>query len=199
MYNSKECVMPGRAKWWLFLCAMALSISGCTNYGKVEQGRVIGYDRKTGEVILIRDSTGGQRAKPAYDSLPPISVKSPQDPDEMGPAPQAGKLMRVDLKRRELVIYDTAISQFRTIPYIPIEERHNVAKASGLPAVDKVKKTIAVYSAPDRTVVAFPASDELLAMPSDTWKTGDEVRYYYKDPAQSLRMMNVSKTDLNKS
>jgi hypothetical protein len=35
-------------------------------------------------------------------------------------------------------------------------------------------------------------------MPDDTWKIGDEVRYYYKDPAQALRLMNVTRTDLNK-
>jgi hypothetical protein len=36
-------------------------------------------------------------------------------------------------------------------------------------------------------------------MPADTWKTGDEIRYYFRDPAQALRMMNVTRTDLNKS
>jgi hypothetical protein len=34
-------------------------------------------------------------------------------------------------------------------------------------------------------------------MPADTWRAGDVVRYYYKDPAQALRLMNVTRTDLS--
>ncbi|SPE43192.1 putative Lipoprotein [Candidatus Sulfopaludibacter sp. SbA3] len=181
------------------LIGAALSTAGCTTYGSVEQGRVIAFNKKSGQITLIRESTGGRTAKPAYDALPPISVKSPQDPDEMGPEPQAGKLMQVDLKNREMVIFDTAVNQMRTIHYTPLEERHNVAKGTGLPVIDKVKRTITIYWSAERTVVTFAASEDLLAMPADTWKVGDEVRYYFKDPAQALRMMNVSKTDLSKS
>ena len=36
-------------------------------------------------------------------------------------------------------------------------------------------------------------------MPADTWQGGDVVRDYYKNPAQALRLMNVTKTDLSKS
>jgi hypothetical protein len=181
------------------LSAAALSLAACGNFGKVEQGRVIAYDKKTGEVVMIRDSSGGQAPKPVYDALPPLSVRIPVDPDEMGPAPTAGKLMRVDLANHELVIYDATAHRFRTIPYTPVEERHNVGKGAGLPAVDKVRKTITIYCPAERAAVTFAAPDDLLAMPADTWKTGDEVRYYFKDPAQALRMMNVTKTDLSKS
>jgi hypothetical protein len=179
--------------------AAALAMTGCANLGTVEQGRVIAYDRTSGQITLIRDSAGPQVAKPAYDRLPPISVKPPQDPDEMGPEPQAGKLMGVDLKNREMIIYDTAAKQLRTIRYTPIQERHNVAKSTGLPVIDKAKQTITVYCREEHIALTFAASAELLAMPADTWKTGDEVRYYFKDPAQALRMMNVTRTDLNKS
>jgi len=181
------------------LIAAALVLAGCGDFGKVEQGRVIAYNQKTGEVTLIRDSTEGQAAKPVYNGLPVLTVKTPADPDEMGPAPQAGKLMLVDLKKHEIVIYDTAAQALRTIEYQPVAERHNVAKGTGLPQIDKGKQTITVYCAAEHTAVTFAASAELLAMPADTWKTGDEVRYYFKDPAQALRMMNVTKTDLNKS
>lgn len=191
--------MSARTLRLVLLGAATLSLAACGNFGKVEQGRVIAYDKKTGEVVMILDSTDGQAPKPVYDALPPASVKAPEDPDEMGPAPAAGKLMSVDLTDHELVIYDAAARRFRTIPYTPVEERHNVAKGTGLPAVDKVKKTITVYCAAAKASVTFAAPDDLLAMPADTWKTGDEVRYYFKDPAQALRMMNVTKTDLSKS
>jgi hypothetical protein len=48
-------------------------------------------------------------------------------------------------------------------------------------------------------LITFPVSDELLAMPVETWRSGDVVRYYYKDPAHALRLMNVTQTDLYKS
>jgi hypothetical protein len=191
--------MHGKTLAFLLSSSAALILTGCGSYGTVEQGRVIAYNKTSGQVTLIRDSTGGQAAQPAYDSLPPLSVKTPADPDEMGPVPQAGKLMRVDLKNHVMVIYDSAAGRLRTIPYTPVGERHNVAKATGLPLVDMVKKTITVYSREDKTAVTFAASDDLLAMPADTWKTGDEVRYYFKDPAQALRMMNLTRTDLGKS
>ncbi len=192
MHNSKTSIS-------ILVGAAALCMTGCTDYGRVEQGRVISYNKKSGQVTLIRDSTEGQTARAAYDALPPISVKAPQDPDEMGPEPQAGKLMRVDLKKHEMVIYDATANQLRTIPYTPLDEKHNVAKGTGFPAIDKVKKTITFYWRDEKTTVTFAATEDLLAMPADTWKAGDEVRYYFKDPAQALRMMNVTRTDLSKS
>ena len=36
-------------------------------------------------------------------------------------------------------------------------------------------------------------------MPAETWRCGDVVRYYYKEPGKALRMMNVTKTDLSKA
>jgi len=63
--------------------------------------------------------------------------------------------------------------------------------------VDRVRKTITLYAAKDRTLITFGVSDDLLAMPADTWRAGDVVRYYYKDPAQALRLMNVTRTDLS--
>jgi len=198
MRNQKDRLMPRAALWALPMC-LALLTGACGEFGKVEQGRVISYNKKTGEITLIRDSSPATTAKARYDGLPPLRVKIPADPDEMGPEPQAGKLMRVDLQNQELVIYDAAAQQFRAITYSPLAERHNVAKGTGLPAVDKVKRTITVYSAAEKAAITFQASDELLAMPADTWKTGDEVRYYFKDPGQALRMMNLTKTDLSKS
>lgn len=56
-----------------------------------------------------------------------------------------------------------------------------------------------MYSPSDKMTVTFAASADLLALPADTWKSGDVVRYYYKEPGQALRLMNVTKTDLSKA
>ena len=73
----------------LLACAPVLFSLGCSNYGKVDQGRVIAFDKEKGLVTVIRDSAGTTN-KPKYDVLPPITVKVPTDPDEMGPAPGGG-------------------------------------------------------------------------------------------------------------
>jgi hypothetical protein len=183
--------MTTRTTWIAALAAIAalFAASGCEVSGKVEQGRVIAYDKKADLVTLI----------PEPGVLPPVTVKTPADPDEMGPVPAAGKLMRVDSKARQIVIYETASHGFRTISYTPIAQRSNVMKAPKTPAVDRAKKTITVYSPEQHVLVTFAGSEELLAMPDDTWRSGDVVRYYYKEPVQALRMMNVTRTDLSKS
>ncbi len=117
----------------------------------------------------------------------------------MGPAPLAGGLLKLDSKNRRIVIYDRVTQSFRTITYTPLDERHNISKSPGPPVVDRARKTITLYAPKDRSVITFAASSDLLAMPAGTWRAGDVVRYYYKDPAHALRLMNVTKTDLSKS
>jgi hypothetical protein len=177
--------------------APMLVLWGCANFGKVQQGRVIAYDRRTGCATLIRESGGSDQS--GIGLLPPVTIKVPEDPNEMGPEPVAGKLILLDTKNHRLVIFDGAAQSFRTIQYTPLQDRHDVAKASGSPVVDRVRKTITIYSAAQRSLVTFAASDEFLALPPDTWKSGDVIRYYYKEPGQALRLMNVTKTDLAKS
>ena len=177
--------------------AAALALAGCGPQGKVEQGRVIAYDPQTRQVTLIREAAGATRSSPGV--LPPVTIEAPTDPNEMGPAPAAGGLLLLDAKNRRIVIYDRVTQAFRTIPYTPLAERRNVAKSPGPPVVDRVKKTITLYAAKDRTLITFGVSDDLLAMPADTWRAGDVVRYYYKDPGQALRLMNVTRTDLSKA
>jgi len=175
----------------------ALLLAGCGNLGKVEQGRVIAYDRQTKRVTLIREADPAVPFTPGV--LPPVTIAAPVDPSEMGPAPAAGGLMGLDYKNRRIIIYDRTARSFRTIPYTPLAEHREVARPPGLPVVDRARKTITFYAAAQHALITFAASDELLAMPADTWRAGDIVRYYYKDPAQALRLMNVTKTDLSKS
>jgi hypothetical protein len=181
----------------LICIAAALVLAGCGDLGRVQQGRVIAYDAQTKQVTLIQEPPAADRS--SYGVLPPVTIQSPADPNEMGPAPAAGGLMRLDTKNRRIVIYDRAQQAFRTIPYTPLVERRNVAKSPGPPVVDRKAKTITLYGSRDRTVITFAATDDLLAMPADTWRGGDVVRYYYKDPARALRLMNVTKTDLSKA
>jgi hypothetical protein len=187
----------------LLACAPVLFTLGCSDYGKVDQGRVIAFDKQNGLVTVIRDSAGTTN-KPKYDVLPPITVKVPTDPDEMGPAPAAGKRLLFDTDGKKLVVFDAVAGSIKTITYTPLMEASNVAKddvrVKGVqfPIVDRQNKAITIYSSRDRKLVKFTLADEYFALPDDTWKAGDDVRYYYKQPGQALRMMNVSATDVMK-
>jgi hypothetical protein len=175
--------------------AAVLALSGCSPPGKVEQGRVIAYDPQARRVTLIREAS--TRSSPGI--LPPLTIETPTDPQEMGPAPAAGGLLLVDARNRCIVFCDPARQSFRTIAYTAIRERHNVAKSPGPAVVDRAAKTITLYAAKDHTLITFAASDDLLAMPADTWRAGDVIRFYYKDPDRALRLMNVTRTDLSKA
>jgi hypothetical protein len=187
----------------LLACAPVLFTLGCSNYGKVDQGRVIAFDKETGLVTVIRDSTAIPN-KPKYEVLPPITIKIPTDPDEMGPAPAAGKRLLFDTDNKKLVVFDAVAGNIKTITYTPLMEASNVAKDDPrikgvqFPLVDRQNKAITIYSSRDKKLVKFTLTDEYFALPDDTWQAGDDIRYYYKQPGQALRMMNVSKTDVMK-
>jgi hypothetical protein len=187
------------ALWFATGCANSGSVAG-----KVEQGRVIAFDKQNGVVTLILDSTP-KSDQPKYDVLPPVAVKLPVDPDEIGPLPEAGKLLSFDTKQRTVVFFDRASGTVKTVSYVPVDEQNDVSRddprvtKTKFPAVDRQKKTVTIYSRRKKLLVTFAVPDEYLALPDDTWKSGDEVRYYYKQPGQALRLMNVSKTDLSKA
>jgi hypothetical protein len=188
------------------LAAMAVLgfAAGCAKSGKVEQGRAVAYDQQKGVVTLILDSAP-KADQPKYDVLPPVAVTLPLDPDETGPAPEAGKLLSFDTKSRTIVFFDQASGTVRTVSYVPVEERNGVSRDDSrvaklkFPVVDRQKKTVTIYSRRKKILLTFAVPDPYLALPDDTWKSGDEIRYYYKQPGQALRLMNVSKTDLSKA
>jgi hypothetical protein len=203
MFDGKEQTMAinKRVLTLLWACAPLLFTLGCTGIGKVEQGRVIAFDQQKGLVTVIRDSGTN---KPQYDLLPPFTVKTPSNPDEMGPAPAAGKRLLFDTNSKKIVFFDVISGTIKTVTYTPLMEASNVAKDDPrvkdikFPAIDRQNKTITIYSSRDKKLVKFTLAGEYFALPDDTWQAGDDVRYYFKQPGQSLRMMNVTKTDVMK-
>ena len=74
----------------------------------------------------------------------------------------------------------------------------DISKAKALPAVDKDKKTVTVYSGSQKLLVTFIVPDQYLSLPASAWDAGDIVRIYFKDDGKALRVMNVSKTNIFK-
>ena len=194
----------GKKLSWLTLFAILplVLVFGCGEQGKVEQGRVIGFDKVKETVTLIVD-TKHDTANPDYSGAP-LTFVLPKDHMERGEDPKVGMRMKLDTKTREIIIYDPASKSMNKINYTLIDQKENVAKDSPLvvgkkfPIVDQDKKAITVYSGRQKLLVTFSVPEEYLALPANTWEAGDEVRIYYKEPGKAARFMNITKTDIFK-
>ncbi len=182
-------------------CPLVLAL-GCGEQGKVDQGRVIAFDKDKETVTFIID-VKHDTANPDYSGAP-VTFALPKDPAERGEDPKAGLRMKLDTKTREIVIYDPASQGMKKITYTLIDQKENVAKNSPLvadkkfPIVDKDKKAITVYSGRQKLLVTFSVPEEYMALPDNTWEAGDEVRVYYKEPGKAARFMNITRTDIFK-
>jgi len=194
----------------LLLAVLALaSLIGCSDFGKVDQGRVVAYDKEAGKVTFIRDKKGDTQS-PDYSGLPAVAYKIPADPMEMGPVPKAGLRMKLDTQKSQIVLFDPAAQAFKTINFKIHDIQENVdkdhplvfdqaaGKAKAFPMVDKAKKTVTIYSGRQKMLVTFSVPDEYMSLPEAAWDSGDEVRVYYKEDGKALRLMNISKTDIFK-
>jgi len=202
--------MNGKSMWRTILVALPLMLLlGCTDYGKVDQGRVVKYDPATRTMTFIRDKANDTQ-NPDYTYLPPITYVLPTDPEENGPEPKAGGRMKIDNKKNQITIYDPATQNFKTIDFIMVDFKENIDKnhplvydkeadkAKKFPVVDKDKKTVTIYSGRQKTLSVIQLPEEYFAMPESTWDAGDEARVYYKEEGKALRYMNITKTNIFK-
>jgi Domain of unknown function (DUF4881) len=194
--------MGKKLTWTLIAILPLVLVCGCGEQGKVDQGRVIAFDKAKETVTFIID-VKHDTANPDYSGAP-ITFALPKDPAERGEDPKAGLRMKLDTQAREIVIYDPASKSMKKIAYTLIDQKENVGKNSPLvedkkfPMVDKEKKAITVYSGRQKLLVTFSVPEEYLAMPDNTWEAGDEVRVYYKEPGKAARFMNITRTDIFK-
>lgn len=200
-----------RKSIWSMLClALLLTlVVGCQQMGKVDQGRVVDFDKEKGLVTIIRDMGKDDKA-PDYCFLPAMAYELPKDPAECGALPKPGKRMKLDPNNRQIVIYVPSIQNFATITYTLVEQKDNVpasdpavydaaeGKPKIFPAIDKSRKTITIYSKRLKSLTTFSVPDEYFSLPADTWDNGDEVRIYYKQDGKAARFMNMTKTDIFK-
>jgi hypothetical protein len=176
---------------------------GCGEMGKVDQGRVIEFDKAKGTVTLIRDMKADPKS-PDYSHLPPFVYEIPKDFNEMGPEPKAGLRMKLDAKAKQIIIFDPASQNFKKIDYALIDQKEGVdagdplVKDKKFPLVDKEKKAITLYSKRQKLLTTFSVPDEYFALPAGAWDAGDEVRIYYKEAGKARRLMNITKTDIFK-
>jgi len=197
--------MGKQRNWWysLLLILPMIMVAGCGNYGGVDQGRAIKFDKEKRVMTIIRDVKADPQS-PDYNHLPPVTYLLPSDPNESGAEPKVGLRMKLDTQKRQIVIYDPDAKAFQTIDYTLITHKENVDKNDPLvkdkkfPAVDREKKTITVSSGRQKILTTFSLPDEYFSKPDNTWDAGDEVRVYFKEEGKAQRYMNISKTDIYK-
>lgn len=195
-------------------CGILLMLAvgaGCDfkKFGNVDQGRAIAFDKDKWTMTMIRDQSTTP-GKPDYSYLPPITYTLPTDHHEMGPEPKVGMRMKLDSQKREIVVFIPTLQSFATIHYTLIDEKEGIdernplvfdgveGKPKKFPVVDKIKKTISIYSKRQRLLTTFSVPDEYFALPENTWDSGDEMRVFYQKEGVALRVMNVTKTDIFK-
>lgn len=198
--------MGKKVSWWALVASLAATLVlgglGCGELGKVDQGRVIAFDKEKETVTFIND-VKHDPANPDYSGAP-MTFALPKEPMDRGEDPKAGKRMKLDAKTREIIIYDTGTQSLKKITYTLIDQKEGVAKDDPLvkgkkfPLVEKDKKAITIYSGRQKLLTTFSLPEEYFALPDNTWEAGDEVRVYYKEPGKALRFMNITRTDIFK-
>lgn len=198
--------MKALVGWILGVVALSLTVSGC-NFGKVDEGRTIKYDKEKQIVTIIRNT--GDEKNPKYDG-PPVSYKMPEDPNERGPEPKEGGRLNLNVTKQQITIFNPQTQKIETIPITIVDKKENVEKTDPLvfdtaqgkpkkfPAVDKERKTITLYSSRQKLLVTFSLPEEYFNLPASTWDAGDVVRIYYKEEGKARRFMNVTQTDIYK-
>ena len=194
------------------LALMGLALAGCGEYGQVEQGRTVGFDKEAATVTIIKDN-GIDDRNPQYTVLPPHTFQLPADPAERGADPAVGLRVNLDAKNNIITMYNPKTQQFDKLPFTMVQKEENVnvrrqhplvydaatKKARTFPVVDAEKKTVTIYSGRQQLYTVIKLSDEDFAKYGEKdWAAGDDVRIYYKESGKALRFMNVSKTDITR-
>ena len=196
--------MLKKSIWLNLVVALPMTfLLGCMDFGKVDQGRVVSFDKDQRTVTIIRDKKIDTQ-NPDYSYLPPLTYVLPTDPMESGPEPKAGGRIKLDTQKNQIVIFDPKAQNFKTIDFKPVEKKTGVerddplVKGKKFPVVDKAKKTVTIYSGRQKILETIGLPEEYFELPDSTWDAGDEVRIYYKQEGKALRYMNISRTDIFK-
>jgi hypothetical protein len=193
------------------LALACLALAGCGDLGKIEQGRVVAYDKDKKLVTFLPNSEIDPRKTPKY-AAPPLTFAIPADPAEMGREPKSGKLrVNINVEKKTISMYNPQTRAIEDFSFELVENHTGVnvrrqhplvydaaaRKARSFPQVDAAKKTVTAYSAHQQMLTVMKFSDaDFAKYKGDEWGAGDEVRIFYKEPGKSLRLMNVTQTDI---
>jgi hypothetical protein len=198
-----------RTLFMLMVAVLTFGVLGCDEYGKVDQGRVIAFDKDKQTVTVIEDKNMDSQ-NPDYAILPPHTYTMPTDPAERGADPKVGLRMKIDVDAKIIKIFNPSTQVIEDLPITIVDVQKNIAKdhplvfdkdanaAKKFPVVDQGKMDITIYSGRQKLLVTFSVPEEYFDFPEYTWDAGDEVRIYWKEKGKAIRFMNITKTDIFK-
>jgi hypothetical protein len=198
----------------MLLVLIGLSLAGCGEYGQVEQGRVVKYDKSTTPptVWIIKDS-GIVDRKPEYTVVPAHAFTIPTEPAEMGQEPHVGLRVNLDVEKKIITMYNFAKGDFDKLSFELVERHDGVhprkrhplvwdattGKERPFPVVKPEERTMTIFSRRQEMLVTIKLSEgDFAKYTGEDWDAGDEVRIYYKEPGKSIRFMNVTRTDVTR-
>ncbi|WP_165174473.1 DUF4881 domain-containing protein [Desulfovibrio sp. ZJ369] len=191
----------------LLSLALALSfalLTACDFDGGVEQGRCVAFDPTARTLTIVVDVNHDQ-FNPHY-SGGVHTFKLPPEARDMGPLPDVGGRLMINLAKSEVLIYDPSAKSVEVVPveFTDVEKniKKNHPKVAGktFPVIDREQSTVTVYSTRLNALVTFRVPADLLDLPPYSWTAGNEMRIAYRneDKSQAMRIMNVTKTDIFK-
>lgn len=185
-----------------FVLALSFGLAACDFDGGVEQGRCVAYDADKHTVTLVVDTTLDQH-DPHYSGKVDTFIL-PDNPLDMGPAPEAGGCLMVEPDKSKVLIFDPATKSVKEIDVQFVGKEENVGskspalKGKTFPIIDKAAGTVTIYVPRLETIFTMKLTPEELELPPYVWTVGDEVRIAFRKdkPGVAIRFMNVSKTSI---
>jgi hypothetical protein len=190
---------------------VGLMLAGCGDYGKVEQGRVVAFDKEKSTVTFSADSNIAHKKQPAYNVLPPRVYTLPTDPVERGADPTPGMRLNLDVDKKIIAMFNPQTKLIENLPFevvadtkdVDVRRQHPLVwdaatkKAKKFPVIDAANKTVEIYSGRQKRLTTLKLSEaDFSKYKEGDWGSGDDVRIYYKEPGKALRFMNITKTNL---
>ena len=148
-------------------------------------GRVVAYDKAAKKVTFIEDSLGWSNPqRPEFTVLPAKEAVLAEDPGDM--APKAGGRLRIDLEKKEIIIYN---GQTKTIDAFAVEivnRQDNVepgnpllladGKEKSFPMVDKAKCEVTIYSKRQKNLSTIKVPQKYMDLPDSVWDDGHNIK-----------------------
>jgi len=205
----------------ILLVLAGFMLAGCGEYGKVEQGSTIAFDKEKSMVTMIVDANTDPKKPANYMVMaePHIFALPPKDSVDRGADPSPGLCVNLDLDKKIITMYNPKEKKFDNFSFELIDDinkgvrvnRRNevlrdekvVRKADEYPVISEADNTIQLFyrrlwkTQSRLTTIKLSASDFAKYKGKD-WAQGDEVRLYSKEPGKSTRFMNITKTDITR-
>ena len=164
-------------------------------------GRVVAYDKGAKKMTFIEDSLGWSNPKrPEFTVLPAKEVVLAEDPGDM--APKAGGRLRIDLEKKEIIIYN---GQTKTIDTFAVEVVSNQGdvepgnpllltdgKEKKFPMVDKAKCEVTIYSKRQKSLSTIKVPQKYMELPDSVWDDGHNVKLTVEGD-KGTNFVNLSK------